>query len=191
MPDEYFYDLKTAYEYGRAENQPFQIGKRFVVDRKISGKQEDHDRHGPEIACLNFDRNGEAGYFYSVEVPYNDEDNEILNSFAHDCFYDFFEVPNPFERDDIVKCIGTDGYGIVDTSQEMRKESIAKFKNSEWHQKYWDFSNIQIRVEFLREDRTFDYDHVNTIDLERYYPEEDWSIGIPMDKLLLCASEVL
>lgn len=73
----------------------------------------------------------------------------------------------------------------------MWKGSIAKYKNSEWHQKQWDFTDVLIRVEFLKTDGTLDYDHVNPIDLERYYPEKDWQCYSPMDKLLLCASEVL
>lgn len=104
----------------------------------------------------------------------------------------YIEVPNPFERGDMVRFIGTEDYGIVETSQKEWKEDYARYHSDEWKQTGIDrdFSDVQIRVAFLGDDGTFGHSHVNPICLERYQPQEDWIDGNPMDKLLLCASDL-
>ena len=174
LPTEYFFDLKLAYECGRETNLPFMIEKYLVEVPKIAGQ------YAPVTTFLEFNKDGEAVCFCG-----NISDDEESED-----FYDFFEVPNPFEKGDIVRLVGTEHYGIVDTPQKWWKRDLVKYKNSEWHQKHWDFSDVQIRVEFLNEDGTFSHAHINPICLERYQPIEDWLNGSPMDKLLLQASLV-
>lgn len=80
----------------------------------------------------------------------------------------------------------------MDTSQEWWKRDLAKYKTAEWQQKgiELDFSDAQIRVELLNDDGTFGHEHVNTIRLEQYQPEDDWDKCSPMDKLLIYAGLV-
>ena len=169
LPTEYFFDLNLAYGCGRETNLPFMIEK-YLVDAPGIGSQRN-----PVATFLEFNKAGEAVYFYDGEP----ED-----------FYDFIEVPNPFERGDIVRFVGTEDYGIVDTSQEWWKRELVKYKNSERHWKDWNFSDVQIRVEFLCEDGTFRHEHINPLRLERYQPEEDRDKCSTMDKLLLQASHI-
>ena len=177
LPTEYFFDLDLAYQCGRETNLPFMIEKYLVEAPEII------DQYDPVTTHLEFNKDAEAIYFHG-RISGDDEESED--------FCDFFEVPNPFEKGDIVKLIGTEDYGIVDTPQKWWKRDLAKYKTSEWQQKgiELDFSDVQIRVEFLNEDGTFSHAHVNPICLERYQPEEDWTNGSPMDKLLLYASLV-
>ena len=172
LPAEYFFELKLAYKCGKETDLPFAIEKHLVETR------EHIDQCGSVTASLEFDKDGKAVYLCS----------DIRDEEETEDFCEFFEVPNPFEKGDIVKLVGTEMYGIVATSQETWKEEMAKYENDERRQKHWDFSDIQIRVEFLCEDGTFGHDHVNPLYLERYRPEEDWDKSSPMDKLLLQAS---
>lgn len=176
LPTEYFFNLNLAYECGKETDLPFMIEKYLVEAPRITGQYD------PVTTFLEFNKDGEAVYFCG-NIP-DDEESED--------FYEFFEVPNPFEKGDIVRLVGTEDYGIVATSQKMWRESIAKYKTTEWQKKGIepDFSDVQIRVEFLCEDGTFGHNHINPIDLERYRPEEDWDKSSPMDKLLLCASDI-
>lgn len=177
LPTEYFFDLDLACECGRETNLPFMIEKYLVEVLEIRGQRD------PVTTYLEFNEDGEAVYFYG-KIPGDDEESED--------FYDFFEVPNPFEKGDIVKLAGTEDYGIVDTPQKRWKRNLAKYKTAEGQQKgiELDFSDAQIRVEFLNEDGTFSHAHINPMYLERYQPIEDWLNGSPMDKLLLQASLV-
>ena len=174
MPTEYFFELNLAYECGKETDLPFMIEKYLVETR------EHIDQCDSATASLEFDKDGKAVYLCS----------DISDEEEAEDFYEFFEVPNPFEKGDIVRLVGTEMYGIVATSQETWKEGIAKYKNNEWRQKHWDFSDIQIRVEFLCEDGTFAHDHINPLNLERYRLEGDWNKCSSMDKLLLEASYV-
>lgn len=174
MPAEYFFELNLAYECGKETDLPFMIEK-YLVETRAHINQRD-----TVTASLEFDKDGKAVYLCSG----------ISNEEETEDFYEFFEVPNPFEKGDIVRLVGTEMYGIVATSQETWKEGIAKYKSDEWQHKHRDFSDIQIKVEFLGEDGTFGHEHINPLYLERYRPEEDWNKSSPMDKLLLQASYV-
>lgn len=130
---------------------------------------------------LEFNEDGEAVYFYGI-IPGDDGEPEDFN--------DFIEVPNPFEKGDIVRIVGTERYGIIATSPKWWKSDM--FKNEDPYRKDWGwgFYDAQIRVEFLCEDGTFSHDHVTPLRLERYQPEEGWDKRSAMDKLLLQASHI-
>ncbi len=101
-------------------------------------------------------------------------------------------MPNPFEKGDIVRFVGTEDYGIVSESQKDWKEYLDKYRSDEWRKKgiTLDFSDAQIVVEFLGDDGTFGHDHINPIYLELYQPEADWSNRSPRDNLLIAASDL-
>lgn len=187
LPSGYFYDWEMACEYGRKEKLPFYIEKHLVGDIENLDKYEESEYYDYEIACLAFNEDGEADYFDSQEISYDKENGET--DFYESFQTAFYEVPNPFERGDIVKIIETEEYGIVDTSQKDWKESLARYKTPEWMQMRIgpDCSDVQIRVEFLNDDGTFSHRHINPIHLEWYRFKEDWQNGSPRDKLLMYA----
>lgn len=192
LPSGYFFDWEMACEYGRKEKLPFYIEKHLVGDVKNLGNYEDAEYYDYEIACLVFNKDGEADYFDSGEISYDKENEET--DFYESFQTAFYEVPNPFEKGDIVKITGTEEYGIVDTSQKRWKESLARYETPEWIQMRKtgavDYTDVQIRVEFLNDDGTFSHRHINPIYLERYQIKEDWQNGSPRDKLLMYAGLV-
>ena len=178
MPDEYFFDFETACECGHETGQPFMVEKYLVT---VSGADS---RYVSGVTWLEFNKAGEAVYFCG---RLSDDEGE-----AEEAFYDFFEVPNPFDKVDIVRLAGTEDYGIVSTSQKDWRECLGKYSSDEWRQKgiVPDFSDAQIVVEFLGDDGTFGHDHINPIYLELYQPEADCSNCSPRDNLLLAASDL-
>ncbi len=118
--------------------------------------------------------------YLSREVPFNEERDGYFT-------YIFYEVPNPFERGDIVRLVDTEEYGVVETSQRQWQEALARYQSDEWRQARLkpDYSDVQIRVGILKNDGTFGHAHINPIDLEQYQPFDS-----PVDKLLLCASDL-
>lgn len=179
----YFFDWETALGYGRKERAPFEIGKYAADDMPVS-ENGPCSRHAE--AWIRFNREGEAVCFWSHEMDRFDNkrfDNAII------------EIPNPFDRGDIVKCRGNDGrevFGIVEEEREKWEKRL------EWHLERMkegdaciDFSDLLISVAFLCEDGTFVHsDSTTPLDMERYQPkEEDWTNG-SIDTLLVCAREI-
>ncbi len=118
--------------------------------------------------------------YLSQEGPFNEERDGYFT-------YIFYVVPNPFDRGDIVRLVDAEEYGIVETSQKQWQEALARYQSDEWKQMGLrpDYSDVQIRVGILNNDGTFGHAHINPIDLERYQP-----LDSPMDKLLLCVSDL-
>lgn len=175
LPDEYFFDFDLAYGCGRETSLPFMIEKYPVEVPGIGSPRSLF------TTFLEFNEDGESVYFYGA-IQGDDGEPEDFN--------DFIEVPNPFEKGDIVRIVGTERYGIIATSPKWWRSDMFKYKNGEPCWKDWDFYDAQIRVEFLCEDGTFSHDHVNPLRLERYQPEEGCDKRSAMDKLLLQASHI-
>lgn len=103
----------------------------------------------------------------------------------------FFQLPNPFERGDIVRRVGSnkdEDFGIVETTQKQCLEDYERFKNKP--EFYSEFGDDRIRVVFLNDDGTFSHAHIIPMYLEKYDPE--WSYGdttdASRDNLLIAAS---
>lgn len=167
QPSGYFYDWEMACEYGKKEKVSFVVEKHLVGDKKNFQKYKDGEYCDYETAYLCFDEKGEEQYFGSQEMEIDKED-DFYESFKTA----FYEVPNPFERGDIVRLVGTEEYGIVEVTQKSWKEKMIKFQSSGCSQKV-DYSDVQIRVVFLNQDGTFSHDHINPITLERYQPRQE------------------
>ena len=107
-PDAYFFDYESACEYGRGSNRRFQIEKLYVSDKKVYGAEDD-DNYDYVVTYIQFDEKGNAVYLCH---EYDDtEEEKFVNA--------FFPLPNPFERGDIVRRVGSDNpedYGIIETS---------------------------------------------------------------------------
>lgn len=191
LPDGYFFDWEMACEYGRKEKKPFVVEKHLVGDKKFLDKYLNSEYYDYPIVSLGFNKDGEADYLDSQEVPYDGKDVEVFDYYQY--FWNaFYEVPNPFEKGDIVRLIGTENYGIIDTPQKKWNDDLTRYKSDEWKQQgiSLEWSDVNVRVDFLNEDGTFRHGHVNPIYLERYQPEGDLQNGSPMDKLLLYANLV-
>lgn len=180
----YFFDWEKALEHGKKEKKPFEIEKYLVDNVDVF---DDGTCSHNSTAEIRFDRDGEATCFWNREEK-TDYDNKYFENAI-------IEIPNPFERGDLVKCKGADGrqlFGIVEGMREDWLEHLTwhlnRVKNGDT---CVDFSDLFISVAFLREDGTFDFsDSTLPLDLERYQPQnEDWTNG-SLDTLLLCARDI-
>ena len=169
MPEGYFFDWEMACAKGREQKRRFQIEKLLMSDENEI------------ISYIQFDREGRAIY---LSHTYDDpEEERFVRS--------FFPLPNPFERGDIVRRVGSDrpeDYGIVETSQKRCREDYERWKDNPGL--FTEFGDDRIRVVFLCEDGTFSHAHIIPIYLERYQPEwgpHDTESGT-RDNLLLEAS---
>lgn len=176
QPHGYFFRWDMAYACGKHGTYPFQIEKCVICDGDAA-----NDGETPSVASLSFSEAGLASDFWSREVPFHAEEDGYFT-------YVFYEVPNPFERGDIVKLAGTEDYGIVETSQQSWKKTLERYQGKKKFPP--DYSDVQIRIAFLNDDGTFSHAHINPIYLERCLPHESRKNDTPMNNLLLCASDL-
>ena len=179
-PEGYFFDYESAREYGQGSKHCFQIEKLFVSDKKAYGVDDD-DNYDYVVMYIQYDENGNAIYL-SHEYD-GTEEEKFVNA--------FFPLPNPFERGDIVRRVGSnrpEDYGIVETSQKQYRETFERLKDKP--ELYSEFGDDDIRAVFLHDDGTFGHAHVIPMYLEKYDPE--WSAGDTVDgardNLLIAAS---
>ena len=197
-PNGYFFDFEMACEYGRKEKVPFQISKHLVGAPGLLEQYEDGEYCNYETDYLLFNREGIA-YFFSSQL------SDASNDTMEECFVNaFVEIPNPFDRGDIVRFVGEEEYGIVETSQKCWKEDVERHRKNGWKMKLTiggdnglceiplEFGDDRIRVAFLNDDGTFSHRHIHLIDLERYQLKINESHGKDdlRDKLLLTASDL-
>lgn len=117
LPYGYFSDWETAFKYGKKEASAYTIEK-YLVD----GTEEFEDGicSHPSLAEISFDKDGNILSITGTEV--SDIDEEDLSWYFT---RPYFEVPNPYERGDIVKTLwGT--YGIVNTTKKEWEEYTAR-----------------------------------------------------------------
>lgn len=197
-PNGYFFDFEMACEYGRKEKVPFQISKHLAGDPGLLEQYEDREYCDYETDYLLFNKEG-IEYFFSSQL--NDSSNDTME----ECFVNaFVEIPNPFDRGDIVRFVGEEEYGIVETSQKRWKEDLERHRKNGWKMKLTvgednglyevplEFGDDRIRVAFLNDDGTFSHRHIHPIDLERYQLRLNECHGRDglRDKLLLTASDL-
>lgn len=178
-PEAYFFDYESAGEYGRGSKRRFQVEKLFVSDKKVYGA--DDNNYDYVVTYIQFDEKGNAVY---LSHEYDDTDEEkFVNA--------FFQLPNPFERGDIVRRVGSDkdeDYGIVETSQKQCRETYERLKDKP--EFYSEFGDDNIRAVFLNDDGTFGHEHVIPLYLEKYDPKwsTDDTVDGARDNLLIAAS---
>ncbi len=180
----YFFDWEMALGYGKKEKEPFEIEK-YLVDG--IHELEDGTCSHESVAEIRFDRDGEAVCFWNSGEMAGFDNKRFEEA--------IIEIPNPFERGDIVKCKGMDGQELFGIVEGRREEWLERLK---WHldrvkdgDSGVDFQDLLISVAFLCEDGTFAFsDSTIPLDLERYQPREvDWANG-SADTLLLCARDI-
>jgi len=179
FPRGYFFDWKTAVGYGKKENAPFQVEKYSVgvVEKSDDGTCDHHS-----TGAVRFDGNGEL-IDISSETPHIwNTVSEMSEHFTEM----YFEVPNPFEKGDVVKSL-YGYYGIVDDSQKEWKENVEKSKRWQSENHNMSFYDIILWVSVLEEDGTFGIGEATPLELERYQPQ---NLRDPLDMLLDTASRV-
>lgn len=186
FPQGYFFNCDEAYEFAAKRNEKekhlFMIEKHLIHGANIPEKymQNEKDPFGYAVSRVEFDKNGEAIYLYSEEVPHP-EDLEHKN-------FDniFFEVPNPFDRGDIVKYTVTGDCGIVITSQKQWRELLEECQDHS----YMNYVCGNIWVAFPQKDGLFKTKSIIPIYLERYRPK--WNEETPgdLDNFLLATSRL-
>lgn len=175
----YFFDYEVAYEYGIKDHEiySFMIEKYWIHGARAPERYDEEWIMDDAVSSLSF-RNGEAYDFCSKHSDYD---------FRYFDFY--FEVPNPFERGDIVKAIDTECYGVVGTSQKMWAEDVERRLSGKIS--YSDHTDILLSLSFPDEDGFFnDYGHTSPLRLERYQPKPSYEGGNAFDDLLLEASKI-
>lgn len=180
----YFFDWETALGNGKKANAPFEIEKHLADDMAVS---EDVPRSYYADAGIRFNKDGVAACFWGSGEK-SGFDNKRFDEAL-------IEIPNPFERGDIVKYKRADGqevFGIVEEDRGKWKKCLAQhLARVKEGDASVDFSDLFIGVAFLCEDGTFEFsDSVTPLELERYQPtEEDWVNG-SIDTLLVCARDI-
>lgn len=157
----YFFHWEEAFAFGEKRNAPFEIEKYRAGDVSVSDDGTcSHDSDG----FVRFDGNGEICDIWSDEIP------DFCNSIREACRHFsqmFFELPNPFEKGDIVK-FHSGHYGIVDTSRKEWKERTARCRALQEQHGNMDLTDSAIGISTLEEDGTFGMGEAFPIHLERY-----------------------
>lgn len=175
----YFFDYESAYEYGIKDHEKysFKIEKYWIHGACAPEQCDEKWIMDHAVSSLVF-KNGEAYYLDSEHFDYD-----------YEYFEFYFEVPNPFERGDIVKVIDTGCYGVVGTSQKSWAEDVERRMSGKIS--YSDHTDILISLSFPDEDGFFDdYGHISPLRLERYHPKPSYKGGNAFDDLLLEASKI-
>lgn len=183
----YFLSFEEALETGKQTLKPFQIRKHCLgpaQKRAVGGFNPfmGDDAPGQErvlFACLSwigFIEYNEKGQAVFLELAL-DADPEIppgealRREFDPDRFERaYVPLPNPFERGEIVAILDKQGkikgYGVVQTTQEDRKDCHLR----ERYREYWDEAII---VEHIDEGNgDFTHSHMNPFYLERGTPKD-------------------
>lgn len=185
----YFKTAELAYEYAKKKGFRFEIEKHCMIGgdtRPLKSKSYVNPYMFPdkseeellieELECgeyggFMFNKNGELTYFWSGEIERGFKESTGLSYDGSRFENAFIAVPNPFELGDIVRCIGGDESGIVNTSRKENDERIKKTLSGEWGAV--DFFDSGITVDFLNKNGYFGHNHISPAFLEKYEPKED------------------
>lgn len=186
----HFSDWETAYKFGVKLNREFYIKKYMLIGSKASSEESETNKSFlyPELpqAGLTYDQYGNLRKFWSSESEAEINSRDDLSTRFEN---GFINVPNPFERGDIVKLVGVGTHGIVATSQEEWKTFLKKVasKKPGWV----DFTDVGITIDFIDDDRQIRHRHINPIYLERHKPQgSDEDYGLLMIGSALCSGKL-
>ena len=171
----YFSSLELAMEYAK------HLGTAFVIEKyQIIGlcgniivppdefnthlKTKEKKYKGESISSLTFNLDGKICSYWTCEVPQREIDkieNWGKTSFEHR----FVFIPNPFDRGDIVREIGTDRIGVVDTSKEEWNAFLQRVREENLN---LSFCDMELSVGFFDENGKIDrYAPVHPMWLEK------------------------
>ena len=177
-----FANAKLALEYGCKLGFDFSIEKHVVIGSKHNDYPKkrvytnpylqelkdwtsyvkEYESHDTVVAKFHYNKEGKLLYFAADIERDLAEELEMLFSPAR--FENaYMEIPNPFERGDIVSVVGTDRQGIILTSQAEWEDYKVRMHQMTGK----DFIDASITVDFLYEDGEFSHEHINPIFLEK------------------------
>ena len=172
---------KSAYEYGKSEGQPlFTIGKYKIVSNEEVGNNKNkqfyeiNDPRNPSSVIFirryypssELDYNGDGTLFGFLSNEIDLADKRVQNEKDNTRFENApINMPNPFERGDIVKLIDMGMLGIIETSQEEWNNKYEALRNGK-------FSKESIDVATLYNDGTLGQLKMSPLLLEKYEPEK-------------------
>lgn len=199
----YFKTAELAYKYAKKRSFKFEIEKHWIIGDNVRPlKSKDYfnphvftdeseeellveeEGESEEYGGFMFNKNGELIYFWSGEIDRGFKESTKLNYGGSRFENAFIAVPNPFELGDIVRYIGGDESGIVNTSRKENDERVEKALSGEWGAV--DFFDSGITVDFLKKNGHFAHDHINPAFLEKHEPQK----GDEDYNLLMAASAV-
>lgn len=110
----------------------------------------------------------------------------------------FYEVPNPFTKGDLIKCIDTGTYGVVEETREewmekvkKAKDQISKYDPNKIIPGQLDHMDVNIKVTVFHEDSvSLTHRDINPIYLERYFPDKSPEDTKDRDQLLYAISDL-
>ncbi|MBE5858524.1 MAG: hypothetical protein E7301_00135 [Butyrivibrio sp.] len=172
----FFRDAKFAIEKGKETGKEFRVEKHQIFhegtpilkNRAIATPLLELDPNkrvdefyapGSPIAALDYDCSKRLIHFFSDELPIEDELK--VSGYGKERFEGAYVViPNPYEKGDKVRIIGTDIVGTVSVSQEEWKKYVEKALKSgavdDW---------VDASITIVYSDGN--HDHVNPIYLEK------------------------
>lgn len=174
----YYTDWSIACKAGRhiGERRGYTVKKHEIV---TGYDYPDRDC----LAAIHFNDRGKATFLFSEEAELTNGDHGFDSEFFTQIY---IEIPNPFEKGDIVKCTDSGKYGIVNTSQKEWREKAER--NRDYIYAEWRDNRISIDV--VTKEGFFVRTDVCPLELELYKPENDFTTAGLLDKLLLTASDV-
>lgn len=194
----FFLDWEPAYEYGKAVDFEFMIEKIKVSTmetvNEIKADEEDDGHYirkkaNDYVSCIHYDKNGEIEQLVCDEIPDDAGDDPMEH--GRNFHEGYIEVPNPFNRGDIVRSIrgSCDFIGVVDMTQDEWKKQQENY--TRWTKEkpgLYEYYEIRLWVDIVEKDGEIVGDGINPLDLVPYELSDN-----PEDKelndLLLCISE--
>ena len=192
-----FVNAKLALEYGGKLGFDFSIEKHMVIGnnqtefpkhraftnpylqstKDLSECVQEWEAANGIVAKFSYNKEGNLLYFHTeLERDLKEELEMLFSPVRFENAY--MEIPNPFEKGDVVCVVGTDRWGIVRTSQAEWEEY--KMRINQMTGK--DFIDASITVDFLYEDGEFLHDHVNPIFLEKMDPDQAVLLAVKYHK---------
>lgn len=137
------------------------INPRLCPEGTFEGRSYD----GEPIAGFRYNADGELQSYWTYEVT--NEENAAVDDWGAKRFeWKFIQMPNPFEKGDIVRLTNSEQNGIVATSQEEWQSFLRRVEERNL---VVDFSDASIVVEF----QEGSHGHIQPIYLEKVEVDED------------------
>lgn len=124
--------------------------------------------YGSAISGCRYREDGSIVEWWSFELQ--EEESAVEDWGEHRFEHKFFDIPNPFQRGDIVRVIGKDNVGIIATSQEEYQKFMRRVEERKLP---LDFLDWVVEVRLLREDGSCMHRHIPPAFLERIQVDAD------------------
>lgn len=150
----YFSVFDLAVKFGRNQNNKFRISKYKIMGKEllISGNL---------IGEIDFNEKGKIISLWSNEIPEEEAKFGCENVQRFESRY--IDIPNPFERGDIVQILTNGSVGIVETFRKDWEKNMEMITNGV----FVDWTDVSITVTYLLDKGGICHSHINPIYLEK------------------------